>query len=271
MLGKLLKHEIRQSARFVSVIYAIVGVTTAFTLLAMLIKSTKLTVIASALLVFVGIALLIMTMVAIIKNFYDSLYGSQGYLSFTLPVKCSKILLSKIITSYFWVFVSGIMFAVIVFLIYYNAMEQSQGALETLVDMLNTSGLAGEGIVTEIILKNLVYQAVNLLVDIFIFLGFVYFAITLANTRLLGKHPKFFGITIFFVLYGLATTVSSLLNAYVPLSMEISSENVGIVFQAAGVSFSSLSGLAGPIFMVIVSAVLLWLTGWIMEHKVNIR
>ena len=46
------------------------------------------------------IAVVIMSQVFIAVHFYKNLTGDEGYLMFTLPVKTSQILLSKIITSF---------------------------------------------------------------------------------------------------------------------------------------------------------------------------
>jgi len=271
MLGKLLKYELKHSARYVMVIYACAGVTTVFMLLGMLVKSTRMTVIGSIVLEFVGVAAILMTLISVIKNFYDTLYGKQGYLSFTLPVKCSTMLFSKALISFFWIILSGLLMALITVIIFVNANYRSDGALGSIVEMIKSSGLLSDTSSIEVIIKTLAVLAVNMLLSILIFVGFVYFSVTLANTRALQKHPKLFGFIIFFVSYGVTNSIGAKLNSSLPLSLKITADNVKLVFEAAGDSFSDLSGIGGVLFSALVSVVLLCLTGWIMEHKVNIK
>lgn len=109
MLGKLLKYELKHSARYVMLIYACAGVVTALMLIAMLAKMTWLSVIGSLVLYMVGIAAIFMTLVAVIRNFYETLYGRQGYLTFTLPVKSSRLLFSKVLVSFIWIILSCVL------------------------------------------------------------------------------------------------------------------------------------------------------------------
>ena len=113
MLGKLLKHEFKHSARYVTAIYACTAAVLLVMLFALLVKITWLSVAASMILYFAGILVVVMTLVSVIKNFYDTLYTNQGYLSFTLPVKCSSLLVSKVIVSFIWIILSVIALAVI--------------------------------------------------------------------------------------------------------------------------------------------------------------
>ncbi|MCM1364546.1 MAG: hypothetical protein NC122_06935 [Faecalibacterium sp.] len=271
MLGKLLKYELKHSARYVMLIYACAGVTTVFMLLGMLIKSSRMTVIGSMVLEFVGIAAIFMTLVSVIKNFYDTLYGSQGYLSFTLPVKCSTLLVSKALVSFFWIILSAVLMGIITLIILLNANMQSDGALDGVLDIIRSSG-ALEGVAsTGMIIKTVVLFAVNVLLNILTFVGFVYFSVTLANTRALQKHPKLFGFIIFFASYGIANSISAKLTSSLPLAISITADNVKLVFEAAGNSVGSMHGIGGLIFMALAAVALLCVTGWIMEHKVNVK
>lgn len=271
MLGKLLKYELKHSARYVMLIYACAGVTTVFMFLGMLVKSVKMTVIGSMVLEFIGFVAIVLTLVSVIKNFYDTLYGSQGYLSFTLPVKCSTMLFSKVLVSFFWIILSAVLAVVITLIIVLNANIQTDGALDGFIEIIKSSGVLSDVASPAMIIKSVALFAINALLNILVFVGFVYFAVTLANTRALQKHPKLFGFVIFFGTYGAANSISSKLSASLPLSIKVSTENVKLVFEAAGNSFGDLTGIGGIIFMTIVAVGLLCATGWIMEHKVNVK
>ncbi|MBQ8028084.1 MAG: hypothetical protein IJ262_01610 [Clostridia bacterium] len=273
MFGKLLKYEIKHSSRYVLSIYICAAAAAAFMLLGMLAKVTWISVLGSIVLYTVGFAVVIMTLVSVIKNFYDSLYGAQGYLSFTLPVKCSSLLFSKVVVSFFWIILSCVALALMFVLIFLNAKAQSGSSFTGIYDAMKISGILDMLPSGAMIVKFLIIMGVLALLNILVFVGFVYFAVTLANTRALQKHPKLFGFLIFAGTYGFSNSLSAKLTTSIPLSVEITTEKVSIVFSSmdsAGQALASF-GIAGTIFMALVATGLLVATGWIMEHKVNIK
>ncbi len=272
MLGKLLKHEFKHSARYVTAIYACTAAVLLVMLFALLVKITWLSVAASMILYFAGILVVVMTLVSVIKNFYDTLYTNQGYLSFTLPVKCSSLLVSKVIVSFVWIILSVIALAVIYFIVYQNALAQTDGEIGTILDMLKESGVLDMLPSGAAIAKLLVLIVVLLLLAILTFVGFVYFSVTLANTRLLQKHPKIFGFLIFFGSYAAANSIGAKLTYSLPLSFSVTNEGLKLAFSSMENSESVFSfGIGGTVFMALVALAMLFATGWIMEHKVNIK
>lgn len=272
MLGKLLKHEFKHSARYVTAIYACTAAVLLVMLFALLVKITWLSVAASMILYFAGILVVVMTLVSVIKNFYDTLYTNQGYLSFTLPVKCSSLLVSKVIVSFVWIILSVIALAVIYFIVYQNALAQTDGEIGTILDMLKESGVLDMLPSGAAIAKLLVLIVVLLLLAILTFVGFVYFSVTLANTRLLQKHPKIFGFLIFFGSYAAANSIGAKLTYSLPMSFSVTGDGLKFAFASMESSESVFSfGIGGTIFMALVAVAMLFATGWIMEHKVNIK
>lgn len=272
MLGKLLKYEIKHSARYVMAIYGCAFAVCAFMLLGMLADVAWITVVGSLLLYMVAFAAVVMTLVAVIKNFYDSLYGKQGYLTFTLPVKSSSILISKVIVSFFWIIMSCVLMAGIFGLILFNAKRQTGDSFTGIVDAIKMSGLLENLPSFGMFVKFVVILAVVALMYMLTFVGFVYFAVTLANTRALQKHPKFFGFAIFFGVYGITNSLGAAFTSAFPLSVNITNEKVYIALTSMNSEDVLASfGLAGALFMAVVAAGLLFATGWIMEHKVNIK
>ena len=136
MLGKLLKYEIKHSARYTAAIYLATLAFAAVSVIALLFNSTWLGVMSCFMLYFAGIASVIVTLVSVIKNFYDTLYSKQGYLTFTLPVKCSTILLSKLIVSVLWIIIGFLVMGVTLFVIFFYAKDKSEGIFESLTNVL---------------------------------------------------------------------------------------------------------------------------------------
>ncbi len=272
MLGKLLKHEFKQSARSVMLIYASAAAVILFVFFGMLTKITWIGIVGSIVLYIVALVGIVMTLVSVIKNFYDTLYSNQGYLSFTLPVKCSNLLLSKVLVSMVWIILSFVLAGLCFLVIGMNARAAAEGSMEGIWDVLEMTGLKEMLPSGATLVKLLVLLVVLVLLTVLTFIGFVYFAVTLANTRLLQKHPKLFGFLIFFATYGVSNAIATKLTYSLPLSLEISTETVKLAFVAMDQSEGMLSyGLGGTIFLALVAFGLLLLTGWIMEHKVNIK
>lgn len=273
MLGKLLKFELKHSARYVMTIYGCAAALAVLMLVGMLVRLTFISVIGSMVLYFVGIVAVIMTLVAVIKNFYDTLYGKQGYLSFTLPVKGSTLLLSKIIISFFWIIMSMVLMAGIFVLIFLNAKRQADGTFDGIFEMLKASGLLEMLPSGAMIAKLVFYLAAGVLLNILVFVGFVFFAVTLANTRALQSHPKAYGFLIFFVTYSTANSIGAKLTYSFPLSVQVTAEKVYLGLESMSSSINVLTsfGAGGTIFMAVVAVGLLAVTGWIMENKVNVK
>lgn len=273
MLGKLLKNELKHSARYVMTVYACAAAVAVFMLLGMLVKVTWITVLGTVALYIVGFAAVIMTLVSVIKNFYDTLYGKQGYLTFTLPVKCSELLLSKVLISFFWIIMSIILMAVIYLLVILSVRSQADESLGSLIEMIRESGILDFLPSGKMIVEFLILVVFIALLNILVFVGFVYFSVTLANTRALQKHPKLFGFLIFFASYGVLNSIGAKLTYSLPLSALVSVDKIYIAFKAMDSAENVLFafGLGGTVFMAICSLALLFATGWIMEHKVNIK
>ena len=272
MLGKLLKHEFKHSARYVMAIYACTGAVLLVMAVAMLLKIAWLSVAASMVLYFAGILVVVMTLVSVIKNFYDTLYTNQGYLSFTLPVKCSSLLFSKVIVSFAWIILSFVALVLIYFVIFLNARSQTDGEMGSIIEMLKDSGVLDMLPSGAMIAKFIVLVVVLALLAILTFVGFVYFAVTLANTRPLQNHPKIFGFLIFFGSYAVANSIGAKLTYSLPMSFSITNDGLKFAFSSMQNSEAIFSfGIGGTLFMALVALGMLFATGWIMEHKVNIK
>lgn len=112
MLRKLLKYEIRATARIMLPLYLVL---IAFSLINLvidpfrLIESSENSIIQAIvarlsmmLYVVLIVGISAMTLVIMIQRFYKSLLGDEGYLMFTLPVEPWQHILSKLLVSLMW-------------------------------------------------------------------------------------------------------------------------------------------------------------------------
>lgn len=126
MLGKLLKYEIKATARIFLPLY---GALIVFAILNRLfmwinISVTSLNIIrflfmAGYVILIVGI--LVLTYVVMIQRFYKNLVKDEGYLMFTLPVRTWELIASKMIVSAMWMLLSTCMIFISVLTMCANA------------------------------------------------------------------------------------------------------------------------------------------------------
>ncbi len=110
MLGKLLKHEFRATARFMWVIYAamlVLSLGSHFAIRYMDRPETFsiLRILAVAVTFLWVMALIfgaVMTLVMMVQRFYKNYLTDEGYLMFTLPVSVPAMIFSKLIVAVVW-------------------------------------------------------------------------------------------------------------------------------------------------------------------------
>jgi hypothetical protein len=137
MLGKLIKNEYRATARLILPLYIWLVFVTLLNKLIFVIEDDPASVIAKSkvMMAFAGImmatyvlsliAVGALTVIFLIKRFYDNMLKDEGYLSFTLPVSTTQHMVSKIVVSYSWLVAS---FAAIFASI--NVLFAGQGIME---------------------------------------------------------------------------------------------------------------------------------------------
>ncbi len=116
MLSKLLKYEIKATARLFLPLYLTI---VAFALINLFFLATtnageksfsfyNVAMTISMIVYFIlMMGLVVMTLFVLVQRFYKNLLGDEGYLMFTLPVKSWGHILSKLITAMLWTIASG--------------------------------------------------------------------------------------------------------------------------------------------------------------------
>lgn len=107
MLGKLIKHEFRATSLFCGLLFAglivLAGLSRLFMLLERQLELFSLPLgITLGLYGVFAFASMTVVYVIIVRRFYVNVYGDEGYLTLTLPVKRSYIILSKLIVGFCW-------------------------------------------------------------------------------------------------------------------------------------------------------------------------
>ena len=116
MLRKLLKYEFKATGRTFLPLYLVLVIFACINKLFMVINASNsglflLSIpadISRAVYVILIIGIFVLTFLTMIKRFHKNLLSSEGYLSFTLPVKSWAHILCKLITSIVWIIASAV-------------------------------------------------------------------------------------------------------------------------------------------------------------------
>lgn len=125
MLGKLIKFEFRSTARYFVPIYLAMVIVAGLAALvgALWERQSLFWFLSAAIYAMLAMALVVITVVAIISRFYKNLLGQEGYLMFTLPVSTDSNILAKLITSIAWTL--GSLLLCLVTITIFNAGDRS--------------------------------------------------------------------------------------------------------------------------------------------------
>lgn len=273
MFGKIIKNEIHHSARYNLVIYTVALAVSAFMGLSLITGSTGIGIISCFALYAVGIITVVVTLISVIKNFYDTLFSRQGYLTLTLPVKGSTLLLSKVLVSFLWIIVGLAVMASTLLLIFVFVRQRSAEEIDIIKSLIKDMGfleLLPSGAVVFEVLVVLALLGVSKMLT---YVGYIYFSVTVANTKQLQSHPKLFGVLTCLAISGITSRISDFLTEKAPLTFFVTTQKAFFDFEPMGaVQGAILSyGIGGTIFSAIVALGLLVLTGYIIENKVNLK
>lgn len=270
MLGKLIKNEFKANIHTIGMIYVVAAAAILVMMAAYIVEITWLSAIATIVLGATGVLAVVMTFVSVVQNFKKTLFGGQGYLSFTLPVTSGQLLAAKTITSFCWMLLSyavaiGIFFGIY---LYATAMigEDIKLAIQMMMSMF-------EGLPSGDTIKlAIAFIALIIFIRIVVLIAQLYFAITIANTRIMQKLGGFASVVVFFAVFVVMQVIGVLLAQYVPLSVVLTSEGIfysteSTMADPLGLSF----GMAGTIFNVVCAAGLFFATAKLMNSKVNIK
>ncbi len=175
MLRKLIKHEWRATRGFLGLIclglLAFAGITRLFVELSSLVPFFRIPMtITLVLYILLLVASSAVTLVILIKRYYDNLYGAEGYITLTLPVRRSSLILSKLLVGLAWMLISTltVMLSIFILLAFNSYMKDAFAVIGEGMRMLMnifTYGNAVPGwvMIAELVLISLIGLVFNLL------------------------------------------------------------------------------------------------------------
>lgn len=120
MLSKLLKYELKATARIFLPVYIALLMFAGITKFTSTISPEKWAtpaIISMAIYIIIMVGMFVMTFVMMIQRFYKNLLSDEGYLMHTLPVKPWKHIVSKLLVSMLWMLISGVAALISIFII----------------------------------------------------------------------------------------------------------------------------------------------------------
>lgn len=289
MLSKLIKYDFKALSRvLLPTMAAVVGATLIATF--SFLFGTKpysgasdggllqlLTGLLAVLMVLAIIAACFLVFFIICAHFYRNLMTDEGYLTFTLPVKTSEILLSKLITAMLWTLISGVVICLCVFLFaalssaatgdgreFFEQFAQGLGQIFAALD--EKSGL----LIFEAILLGLVSTAFSIL--------HIYLALVIGGV-VSQKHKILAGIGFYFVISIVVSFISAIAQYYFGGALAQNLSGMGLFFDMndGRQVVNSLVNAAQPyywftlLFTLGLDAGCFFLSKYFLEKKLNLE
>ncbi len=194
MFAKLLKHDLRAVFKhwWIGAV-AVLGVSIfggfSILLASATTKYTALTDLGTAgtMIAIIGILLVpLFTQIILIVRYYQHFFSDEGYLTFTLPVKKTSLLDSKLITGFIYMFSSYLLMIISFFIMSFISYPED---IKYMFDF-GLSDMGGNDVV------NLILGIIAGIVYIFMFNAFIYACMTFASS-IAKKHKALAGVGIY--------------------------------------------------------------------------
>jgi hypothetical protein len=273
MLGKLIKNDLKFGAHSVSLVYLTALIASAVMGISLLADLETVKYISSVVFIIAAFAIVIVTVITIIISIQKTMYGSQGYLTHTLPVKTSALVFSKWFTSFFWVFISQLFFyASIVFMYFYVSGEDG-------FQMIKSILLSGEFsmLISEAVLKKVaILEASRLIIQVATITMYVLFGITLSNVRPFHVLGNLGAVIYSFITILAGHYLGKGAAKLADIAVALTPDKVSVVVtEAAKDAILDINGAIRPVtatFTGVVFAVILYfIIIMLIEKKINIK
>ena len=298
MLGKLTKNSFKANMSSVSHVYLAMGIIGIIMLFLLLVDWTKwgdtgiglglvIKIIASGALCLTSGIGMIMTLTGIVSEYQRNMFGAEGHLTMTLPVRSSTLLLSKWISGSFWVILSYLVlclcgFGSFIYIVkhsvnivqgndmYYSVYEL---VIEMVEQLCYSAGIATPSIAVLLSLASI--YAFDGAVRLIVFVLLIFFAITISNCRPFHKLGKFGKILYFFLSFFAVSTFSSMITKFIKIYIIIAETAYTFTLSEAEVAAAWDLGFGAysitNLYCTAIAAVFVFLvTTVLIDRRVNV-
>lgn len=158
MLSKLLKYEIKATARIFLPLYVVLLAYAVIHKIISLVSAPGMQApeaISMFLYVMLIVAIFVVTFVVMIQRFYKNLLSDEGYLMFTLPTKPWKHIVSKLLVSMLWTVASAIVAFISVLIVAFEkilTLETVESIRRAISECYNYLGISSLLVFVEVLL-----------------------------------------------------------------------------------------------------------------------
>lgn len=274
MLGKLIKHEFRATSRIIPLFFLAVLAAAIPTVIFNALNYAVMSVVFSSLLIFAGAALMFGSVIYLVIRFYKGIYGSEGYLTMTLPTGKNHVLLSHGIVASAWTLLASVCFTVSFYYafrtIIYSA-EKSPTEIATAMNMFSGGFMW--------------FMLISAIIGNLTLLAEAYMCVTIAHVRPFRKLGLGASVLAYIMLYFVQSIVSLPLTMSVPPSLNYTPETGWritntVMFSSFDEMFSKTAqnspmnmtiGVSTVFLSIVMLIVFYAVTSYLMKKKINIR
>lgn len=222
MLGKLIGHEFKLTARYFIPMYICLGVVTLLLKLSwfftidndvIFMGSTDtflnlVNVILITIYIIVLVAIFLLTDFIILRRFYTNMFSDEGYLMFTLPVTTKQLINSKLIVAFIWQFLMIPATLLSFFILFINTdilreIPYVWTSVMKEIHILNISGFKIWLLLAEL--------ALVFLTELLVVTLMCYLSMTIGQ-HLLTEHRLLGSVLAFLAIYTVESLISSLIS-----------------------------------------------------------
>ena len=271
MLGKLLKHEFKETTKLLlplNLIMVAITILGAIFLKTKMYQNESLIPMLIACLIFYVLALLALALVTYIYlavRYYKTMYADRGYLSHTLPVTPLALVNSKLLVGAFWTFVNLMLTMISVFCLIFSAADIDFGSTSwsTVSEQIN--------LVTGYSLSTIVWFLLLYLV-VCSFSGLITSYFCIGTGQLFSKHKVAAAVVTYVIYYFVNQIISSILMMIVSIKAVGTNE---VLFTNSQGSLT-LSTIYTPlmvtslIFVLVLSVIFYCVNAFYVQKNVNL-
>lgn len=265
MLGKLIKYEIRATARLFLPFY---GALVLFAILNKVFFSFKTKMpdlfmeLTLSIFVMIIVAIFVLTFIVMIQRFYKNLLCDEGYLMFTLPVKSWQHITSKLLVALLWIVLSIAVTLLTIAIMLFNS-QMIPFMVDAIRDFTFEVSLSNKTSFLIFLVRMLISGLLSSLCTILM----IYLSIAIGHLfgkhRILASFGAFLGIT-----FAMQSSTSILvLYVFKPLIEKIEEFQTSFtVINHALMTLLNVSDILNLIF----SAIFFFITSYILQKKLNL-
>lgn len=264
MLVKLLKYELKATARIFVPLYLLLTILSIINRVFLNINANSFTVvqvIAYGALLFTIIGIFVTTLLVTIQRFYKNLLSDEGYLSFTLPVKTYQHIISKGLIGVMWFIIDVVLLFITGLILLANG--DFIPAMDILFEYISqTINQYGSGVVV-IGIQFIILGIISIMSTI----AKIYAATTMTNFT--DKHKILVGIGAYIGFDIIEQTILAIIVFIVYQVSNIFDILNNVEAFASEPIIIALFGLSILIF--ITGSVYFYITNWVLKNKLNLE